>query len=221
MEKQSVKEEKIESKLNEVKEQLKDYEQNYIKGKQVDGKFDDKQIKKLQKKKTKLENKIAKLQTKKVIDNVVNVDFNIKENNIVYVGDIYVDGLTKTKDNTIRREILLRPGDVFSSGKVRRSMEKIYNLGFIDGAEQHIAPTGQPDIMNLAFSITEGKPGMITAGAGYSSVDKFVGLKKTIILLALAMTALSAYAQTYLIEALKPTEENRISIISSKVPKSL
>ena len=175
LEKQSVKEEKIESKLNEVKEQLKDYEQNYIKGKQVDGKFDDKQIKKLQKKKTKLENKIAKLQTKKVIDNVVNVDFNIKENNIVYVGDIYVDGLTKTKDNTIRREILLRPGDVFSSGKVRRSMEKIYNLGFIDGAEPNIAPTGQPDIMNLAFSITEGKPGMITAGAGYSSVDKFVG----------------------------------------------
>lgn len=42
-------------------------------------------------------------------------------------------------------------------------------------------------------------------------------MKKTIILLALAMTALSAYAQTYLIEALKPTEENRISIISSKV----
>ena len=175
LEKQSVKEEKLESKLNEVKEQLKDYEQDYIKGKQVDGKFDDKQIKKLQKKKTKLENKIAKLQTKKVIDNVVNVDFNIKENNIVYVGDVYVDGLTKTKDNTIRREILLRPGDVFSSGKVRRSMEKIYNLGFIDGAEPNIAPTGQPDIMNLAFSITEGKPGMITAGAGYSSVDKFVG----------------------------------------------
>ena len=42
-------------------------------------------------------------------------------------------------------------------------------------------------------------------------------MKRTIILLALAVAALSAYAQTYLIEALKPTEENRISIISSKV----
>ena len=42
-------------------------------------------------------------------------------------------------------------------------------------------------------------------------------MKKTIILLALAMTALTAYAQTYLVEALKPTEENRIKIISSKV----
>ena len=183
LEKQNKKEEKIQASLDEVKQQLAELDANGISEQQIeiDGNESEEKglkyekIKKLQKKKTKLENKMAKLQTKKIIDNVVNVDFNIKENNIVYVGDLYIDGLTHTKDNTIRREILLRPGDVFSSGKVRRSMEKIYNLGFIDGAEPNIAPTGQPDIMNLAFSITEGKPGMITAGAGYSSVDKFVG----------------------------------------------
>ncbi|WP_372519135.1 outer membrane protein assembly factor BamA [Candidatus Ruminimicrobiellum ovillum] len=185
LEKQNKKEEKLQEQLDAINEQIKekrehlDIEDNLvidINGNEA-GKndFADKKLKKLQKKKTKIENKIAKFERKKIIENVVNVDFNIQENNIVYVGDIYVDGLTNTKDNTIRREILLMPGDVFSSGKVRRSMEKIYNLGFIDGAEPNIAPTGQPDIMNLAFSITEGKPGMITAGAGYSSVDKFVG----------------------------------------------
>lgn len=166
LEKQNKKEEVVQAKLDDVKQQLQNKETNNL---------TEKQVKKLEKKKVKLENKIAKFERKKIIDNVVNVSFDIQENNIVYVGDIYVDGLTHTKDNTIRREILLRPGDVFSSGKVRRSMEKIYNLGFIDGAEPNIAPTGQPDIMNLAFSISEGKPGMVTAGAGYSSVDKFVG----------------------------------------------
>ncbi len=179
LEKQNEKEEKVQAKLDAVNEKIKSIDTR-DKGEKIiaiDGNegYNYKQLKKLQKKKTKLENKIAKYERKKVIENVVNVDFNIQENNIVYVGDIYIDGLTNTKDNTIRREILLRPGDVFSSGKVRRSMEKIYNLGFIDGAEPNIAPTGQPDIMNLAFNITEGKPGMITAGAGYSSVDKFVG----------------------------------------------
>lgn len=188
LEKQNKKEEKVQAKLDAVNEQIKEKKESIIvpeRGNKdainingdeiVENAKIKKQIQKLQKKKTKLENKIAKYERKKVIENVVNVDFNIQENNIVYVGDIYIDGLTNTKDNTIRREILLRPGDVFSSGKVRRSMEKIYNLGFIDGAEPNIAPTGQPDIMNLAFNITEGKPGMITAGAGYSSVDKFVG----------------------------------------------
>lgn len=140
-----------------------------------DAALSEKEIKKLNKAKSKVDKKLLKLRKTNGADSIVNIDFNIQENNIVYVGDIYIDGLTSTKDLTIRREILLKPGDVFSSGKVRRSMEKIYNLGFIDGAEPNILPTNTPDIMDLGFMITEGKPGMITAGAGYSSVDKFVG----------------------------------------------
>lgn len=164
--KQKNEEDKLQKDIDDINNQLKNKEQN---------KLTDKQVKKLEKNKSKLANKLAKNQKAKVVENVVDVSFNIQENNIVYVGDVYVDGLTKTKDNTIRREILLKHGDVFSSGKVRRSMEKIYNLGFIEGAEPNITPTDNPDIMNLAFNVSEGKPGMITAGAGYSSVDKFVG----------------------------------------------
>jgi outer membrane protein insertion porin family len=108
-------------------------------------------------------------------EGVVDVNLSITENSVVYVGSIYVDGLVSTKEKVIRREVLLKEGQVLSAGKVRRSMEKIYNLGFIESAEPQILPTGSSDIMDLVFSVTEGKPGMITAGAGYSSVDYFVG----------------------------------------------
>ncbi|MDR2427122.1 MAG: outer membrane protein assembly factor BamA [Endomicrobium sp.] len=108
-------------------------------------------------------------------EGIVNVNLSIMENSLVYVGNIYIDGLISTKEKVIRREILVKEGQVLSAGKVRRSMEKIYNLGFIEAAEPQILPTGSSDIMDLVFSITEGKPGMITAGAGYSSVDYFVG----------------------------------------------
>ncbi|MDR1940986.1 MAG: outer membrane protein assembly factor BamA, partial [Endomicrobium sp.] len=108
-------------------------------------------------------------------EGVVNISLPITENSVVYVGRIYVDGLVSTKEKVIKREILLKEGEVLAAAKVRRSMEKIYNLGFIESAEPQILPTGSPDIMDLIFNITEGKPGMITAGAGYSSVDQFVG----------------------------------------------
>ena len=108
-------------------------------------------------------------------EGIVDVDLSITENSVVYVGNIYVDGLVSTKEKVIRREILLKEGQVLAAGKVRRSVEKIYNLGFIEAAEPQMLPTGSPDIMDLVFNITEGKPGMITAGAGYSSVDYFVG----------------------------------------------
>lgn len=106
---------------------------------------------------------------------IVNINFSITENSVVYVGNIYVDGLVSTKEKVIKREILVNEGGVLAANKVRRSIEKIYNLGFIEGAEPQILPTGSPNIMDLMFNITEGKPGMITAGAGYSSVDYFVG----------------------------------------------
>jgi len=106
---------------------------------------------------------------------IMNITFDITENEIVYLGMLYVDGLTSTKEFVIRREVLLKEGDVFSAAKVRRSLEKINNLGFIESVEPELQPTEKHNVMDLVLNVTEGKPGMLTAGAGYSSVDKLVG----------------------------------------------
>lgn len=106
---------------------------------------------------------------------IMNIRFGITENDIVYVGNVYIDGLLNTKEYVIRRELLLKEGDVFSASKVRRSLEKVYNLGFIDAVEPELQPTEKSDIMDLVLNVTEGKPGILTAGAGYSSVDQLVG----------------------------------------------
>lgn len=101
--------------------------------------------------------------------------FDITEGEIVYVDKIYIDGLVSTKEEVIKREILLKEGDVFNSKKLRRSMEKIYNLGFLDDVKIDLQPGSGQDNVDLVFNITEGRPGMLSAGAGYSSVDKLVG----------------------------------------------
>ncbi|MDR1433818.1 outer membrane protein assembly factor BamA [Candidatus Endomicrobiellum devescovinae] len=108
------------------------------------------------------------------IGDIVNIDWNIKENSIVYVGNIYIEGLESTKEKVIRRELLLKPEHVFSRKKLIGSVQRIRNLGFIDGVEPHLLPTGAPNIVDLALEITEGKPGNINAGVGYSSVDEVV-----------------------------------------------
>ncbi|MCB4790741.1 MAG: outer membrane protein assembly factor BamA [Elusimicrobia bacterium] len=106
---------------------------------------------------------------------IMDILFDIKENSVIYVGRIYVDGLTNTKEFVIKRELVIREGDVFSASKVRRSIEKIHNLGFIDAVDPQILPTDKRDVMDLSLNISEGKPGMLSAGAGYSSVDQLVG----------------------------------------------
>jgi outer membrane protein insertion porin family len=106
---------------------------------------------------------------------IVDIKISITENSLAYVGNIYIDGLVSTKEKVIRREIILKPADVLVIPKLRRSVEKIYNLGFIENVEPQILPTAAYDIFDLSFSVNDGRPGSITAGMGYSSIDKLIG----------------------------------------------
>ncbi|MCS7150843.1 MAG: outer membrane protein assembly factor BamA [Endomicrobia bacterium] len=103
------------------------------------------------------------------------IKLKIEEGEQVYVDKIWIEGLEATKEDVIRREILLKEGDLFNSKKLRRSLEKIYNLGFIDDVNINLEPGGRADSVDLVFTVKEGRPGMLSAGAGYSSVDKLVG----------------------------------------------
>jgi len=108
-------------------------------------------------------------------EGLIDVVFAIVEGDLVYVDRIYVTGMKATRENVIRREVLLREGDVFSASRLRRSQERIMNLGFMDDVRIDLQPGGAEDRMDLEFAVVEGRPGMLSAGAGYSSVDQLVG----------------------------------------------
>ncbi len=105
----------------------------------------------------------------------LDIVFEIAEHEQIYVGHIDVEGNKATKTYVLRREIAQKEGAVFSSSKLRRSQEKLMNLGFLDDVGIAVNPTAEPDKVDLVFDIAEGKPGMLTAGAGISSRDGLVG----------------------------------------------
>jgi len=106
---------------------------------------------------------------------IVDTTFNINEGEIVYVDHIGIEGNTHTKEYVIRREIQLKEGDPFSSVKARKSVERLYNLGFLDNVDVDVQQPNSPNKADVIFTVTEGKPGVLSAGAGYSSVDGLIG----------------------------------------------
>jgi len=80
------------------------------------------------------------------------------------VDHIGVEGNTHTKDFVIRREIQLKEGDPFSSVKARKSVEKLYNLGFLDNVDVDVQQPNTPERADVIFTVTEGKPGILSAG---------------------------------------------------------
>jgi outer membrane protein insertion porin family len=107
-------------------------------------------------------------------NNTVNIKFLITENNIVYVDKIFIEGNDITKDYVIRREFVIKEQEVFNVNKVRRTQERIFNLGFFKDIQMDLEPVDDSNV-NLTFKVEEQPTGMATVGAGYSSQDGLIG----------------------------------------------
>ena len=105
----------------------------------------------------------------------VDITYGIVENQIIYVDKIKIRGNIKTKDLVIRREIRIHPGEKFDGEKLRRSKERLTNLGFFEEISYDTEDTPEPDKKNLLVDVKESKTGAFSFGGGYSTVDQLVG----------------------------------------------
>jgi outer membrane protein insertion porin family len=105
----------------------------------------------------------------------IDITYNIVENEVVYVDKIKLRGNTKTKDLVVRRELRIYPGDRFDGEKLRRSKERLQNLGFFQEVSYDTQDTALPNKKDLIVDVKESKTGAFSFGGGYSTVDQFVG----------------------------------------------
>ena len=105
----------------------------------------------------------------------VDILYNIVENQITYVDKIKIRGNIKTRDLVIRRELRIRPGDRFDGEKLRRSKERLQNLGFFEDISYDTEEAQSPEKKDLIVDVKETKTGSFSFGGGYSTVDDFVG----------------------------------------------
>lgn len=106
---------------------------------------------------------------------LVDIVYTIKENEIAYVDKIKIRGNIKTKDIVVRRELRIYPGDRFDGDKLRRSKERLQNLGFFEEISYDTENTDVPNIKDLIVEVKEAKTGAFSFGGGYSTVDEFMG----------------------------------------------
>lgn len=106
---------------------------------------------------------------------LMDFHFDFTEGSTAYVDHTDVEGNKTTKPFVFKRELVIKPGMRFQVSKIRKSQERIRNLGFVDDVQLDVQSPFDPDLVDLTFSVIEGKPGMLTAGAGFSSLDGLIG----------------------------------------------
>lgn len=103
-----------------------------------------------------------------------SISLVIDEGNPAYVHLIDIKGNTKTFEKVIRRELAVKPGEIFRRNKLMRSIRNLYYLNYFEEVtpEWQILENGDVD---LVLKVTEKAVGSIQGGVGYNAVDKLVG----------------------------------------------
>ena len=89
---------------------------------------------------------------------------------------IRVHGNVKTKDKVITREMTLKPNQPFNVKDAKRSMQKIYNLGYFEDVNMKLNPGKEPNAVVFDTTVVEQKTGKFSIGGGYSQTDGMVGI---------------------------------------------
>ncbi len=109
--------------------------------------------------------RIARDKDKKTVDLV----FDVTEGPRVYIERLDITGNTRTKDKVIRREFQLAEGDAFNAATIRRSRQRLQDLGYFNGVTVTPSPGSAPDKAVVTAAVDEKATGELTVGGGYST----------------------------------------------------
>lgn len=104
-------------------------------------------------------------------EKIIDLTYAIAEGPKVYIDRINIFGNIRTLDEVIRREFKLAEGDAFSTSKMKRTEQRLNNLGFFEKVDIQRKPGAAADLTNLDVEVKEKSTGEITLGAGFSTVD--------------------------------------------------
>ncbi len=113
--------------------------------------------------------------TKDEENHIIDLTYVINEGSRVYVERIDIIGNVRTLDEVIRREFRLAEGDAFNTALLRRSRQRIQDLGFFETVDLRTLPGSSPDRTRLEVEVAEKSTGELSFGAGFSTSDGPLG----------------------------------------------
>ncbi len=101
--------------------------------------------------------------------------FHVDEDDPARVGRIDIAGNTRTSEKVIRRQLTIKPGDLYRRSEVIASQHKVANLGFFYGPEVEFTDSANPQDIDLVFRVKERQTGRAGVGVSHTSEKGIVG----------------------------------------------
>lgn len=106
----------------------------------------------------------------------VTVIYRITPGSKFRVGEVNIEGNTKTQDRVIRREVPLKPEDNFNSVEMETTKSRLQGLQYFSDVQVTSSPSDRGgNYRDVDILVEERATGSISAGVGFSSIDSIVG----------------------------------------------
>ena len=87
------------------------------------------------------------------------------------MGRIRYQGLEKTKEFVVAREMTLAEGDILDLNVLREDVQQLARLQLFSDISPRLQPTGEPGVMDLIMEFKEGENRIFTMGVSYTPND--------------------------------------------------
>lgn len=105
----------------------------------------------------------------------IDIAYDIHEGEKCYIEKIEIKGNTKTKDNVLRRELAVYPGEVYDMVRVKISKGILEQMGYFEKVDTEAQDTDVPNRKDLVIGVEEKSTGNFSFGAGFNSDEGLVG----------------------------------------------
>lgn len=95
----------------------------------------------------------------------------IVERSRAHVEHIIIKGNTKTKEEVIRREIPLKPGDVFSRSKIMSGVRNLYNTQYFSSVVPEPVSGSEENLIDLVFNVEEQSTTSLQFGMTFTGIS--------------------------------------------------
>ena len=104
----------------------------------------------------------------------IDLTFDVQKGSQVTIERIDIVGNTKTRDKVIRRHLKVYEGELFSGSGMRRSKEKVTQLGFFETVEVTHKPGSDKEHVVIQVEVKEKSTGTFQVGLGFSNAETFI-----------------------------------------------
>lgn len=103
----------------------------------------------------------------------IEVHYDVNEGPQYRVGAIQYQGEGKLRESLGLRELMLKPGDVYRTSRVARSIERLYETGLFQQVQVTSAPDSITQTVNFDIRVRERRTRWVDGGIGSGTTDRF------------------------------------------------